>query len=125
MKPKHLITITLCLLAGFVINAGAQSPQNAAPGYTLSGPYTHGNLTVFLVHGKEQTSKTFLTLQEALAQKMRAAWTAFAEKGSPSTAAVPWPSFNAGPNVLSLRSPQPLVESSFDADHHCAFWGVG
>lgn len=37
--------------------------------YRLSGPYTHKNLTVFLVHGKDQTSRTFLTLQEALAQK--------------------------------------------------------
>lgn len=70
MKPKHLITIALCcLLAVFAINAGAQKPQNAASSYTLSGPYTHGNLTVFLVHGKDQTTKTFLTLQEALAQK--------------------------------------------------------
>ena len=70
MKPKHLITIALCcLLIGLVINAGAQSPQDAASGYRLSGPYTHGNLTVFLVHGKDQTTKTFLTLQEALAQK--------------------------------------------------------
>jgi len=37
--------------------------------YRLSGPYTHKNLTVFLIHGKDQTNKTFLTLQEALAQK--------------------------------------------------------
>ena len=37
--------------------------------YQLSGPYTHGNLTVFLVHGKDLTTKTFLTLQEALEQK--------------------------------------------------------
>jgi hypothetical protein len=60
-----------------VINAVAQqrSPttrQEASGGqssYRLSGPYTHGNLTVFLVHGKDLTTKTFLTLQEALAQK--------------------------------------------------------
>jgi hypothetical protein len=46
--------------------------QDASTGqssYRLSGPYTHGNLTVFLVHGKDLTTKTFLTLQEALAQK--------------------------------------------------------
>jgi hypothetical protein len=41
----------------------------AESNYRLSGPYTHGNLTVFLVHGKDLTNKTFLTLQEALAQK--------------------------------------------------------
>jgi hypothetical protein len=38
--------------------------------YTLSGPYTHDNLTLYLIHGKDQLSgKTFLTLQEALEQK--------------------------------------------------------
>src|SRR5215813_8277644 len=79
MKPKHLTTIIFfCLLivsAGLFINAVAQRPstsgQDAAANssYRLSGPYTHGNLTVFLVHGKDLTNKTFLTLQEALAQK--------------------------------------------------------
>jgi hypothetical protein len=79
MKPKHLTTIAVfCLLisVGLFINALAQGPstnrQEASAGqsnYRLSGPYTHGNLTVFLVHGKDLTTKTFLTLQEALAQK--------------------------------------------------------
>ena len=79
MKPKHLTTIAFfCLLIvslGLFINAVAQSPstgQEATSGsssHRLSGPYTHGNLTVFLVHGKDLTNKTFLTLQEALAQK--------------------------------------------------------
>jgi hypothetical protein len=91
MKPKHLIALAvLCLLislpVGLFFKARAQRPaakptdkqaqqaqqnqQEAAPfDYRLSGPYTHGNLTVFLVHGKDQTTKTFLTLQEALAQK--------------------------------------------------------
>src|SRR6185369_15427607 len=72
-KPKHLTTITVfCLLLalGLFINALAQKPDAAAESsYRLSGPYTHGNLTVFLVHGKDLTNKNFLTLQEALAQK--------------------------------------------------------
>lgn len=38
--------------------------------YRLSGPYTHKNLTIFLVHGKNSMkTKSFLTLQEALVQK--------------------------------------------------------
>jgi hypothetical protein len=38
--------------------------------YRLSGPYTHANLTVFLVHGPETLAGTsFLTLQEALERK--------------------------------------------------------
>ena len=74
MKPKHLTTITFfCLLiaaVGLFINAVAQKQDGPADSsYRLSGPYTHGNLTVFLVHGKDLTNKTFLTLQEALAQK--------------------------------------------------------
>ena len=76
MKPKHLTTTAFfCLLivsAGLFIAAVAQTPptaQDGSSGYHLSGPYTHGNLTVFLVHGKDLTNKTFLTLQEALAQK--------------------------------------------------------
>lgn len=79
MKPKHLTTTAFfCLLivsVGLFIAAVAQSPptgQDATAGsssYHLSGPYIHGNLTVFLVHGKDLTNKTFLTLQEALAQK--------------------------------------------------------
>ena len=73
MKPKHLTTITFfCLLivsVGIFINAVAQTPSTGSSSYRLSGPYTHGNLTVFLVHGKDLTNKTFLTLQEALAQK--------------------------------------------------------
>lgn len=85
MKPKHLIEIAFfCLLiglpVGLFIKAMAQNsstnPQGGKEGvpavasnYRLSGPYTHKNLTVFLVHGKDLTNKTFLTLQEALAQK--------------------------------------------------------
>ena len=44
----------------------------AAPAgdHRLSGPYTHDNLSIFLIHGANQPSaKTFLTLQEALDQK--------------------------------------------------------
>lgn len=38
--------------------------------YRLSGPYTHKNLSIFLVHGKNTfEGKTFLTLQEAMVQK--------------------------------------------------------
>src|SRR5262245_7663288 len=73
MKSKHLIAISFfSLLIGLPLAlTTAQKPQTqpASSNYTFSGPYTHGNLTVFLVHGKDLTNKTFLTLQEALAQK--------------------------------------------------------
>ena len=42
----------------------------AADDYKISGPYTHNNLAVFLIHGKDKLAgKTFLTLQEALKQR--------------------------------------------------------
>jgi hypothetical protein len=75
MKKAHLVTISVfCLLITLPLGLFVRSRVNAqstepTTGYRLSGPYTHNNLTVFLVHGKDQTNKTFLTLQEALAQK--------------------------------------------------------
>jgi len=70
MKLKHLTAFTvLCLLIALPLH-GQDSPRSPkTSNYRLSGPYTHKNLTVFLIHGKDQTTKTFLTLQEALAQK--------------------------------------------------------
>lgn len=70
MKPKHLIPIAfLSLLIALPVGLAKQDNPVTASNYRLSGPYTHKNLTVFLIHGKDQTNKTFLTLQEALAQK--------------------------------------------------------
>jgi hypothetical protein len=50
---------------------GADSAGNLGSGqYSFSGPYTHDNLTVFLIHGSDRLAgKPFLTLQEALEQK--------------------------------------------------------
>jgi hypothetical protein len=48
----------------------AANPKAAGGKYTLSGPYTHANLAIFLIHGEDQLkNKTFLTLQEALQHK--------------------------------------------------------
>jgi hypothetical protein len=44
--------------------------QFVAANYTVSGPYSHKNLTIFLLHGADQQQeKAPLTLQEALEQK--------------------------------------------------------
>jgi hypothetical protein len=82
MKRTFMLTTAVVLLAvavplGMIINAqirksGApqKAPHTEAGDYTLSGPYTHRNLTIFLIHGKDLVKgKTPLTLQEALAQK--------------------------------------------------------
>ena len=50
-----------------------QSPQpgpGEKPAYRFTGPHTHENLTIFLVHGDDALKqKIFLTLPEALEQK--------------------------------------------------------
>jgi hypothetical protein len=81
MKNRLLVTAAVlsllaagCFLVTRVTNA-QQTAQTApteaqSATYRLSGPYTHKNLTIFLVHGKDLiTGHSFLTLQEALAQK--------------------------------------------------------
>lgn len=53
--------------------APADPPETTArecPGGKLSGPFTHDNLTVYLIHGPDQLkNRNFLTLPEALEQK--------------------------------------------------------
>lgn len=49
----------------------AQKDETPSVDYKISGPYTHENLTIFLIHGKDTISgKKFLTLQEAMQQKV-------------------------------------------------------
>jgi hypothetical protein len=67
------------LVAALAFTVAAEPPQKAAPhkdsdkpavAYRFSGPYTHGNLTIFLIHGDDQIKgKDILTLDEALKQK--------------------------------------------------------
>ena len=75
---RFFITGSLILVAVIVplvllLSAQGQTPATKttqAGDYRLSGPYTHKNLTIFLIHGKSIVlSKNFLTLQEALEQK--------------------------------------------------------
>ena len=53
----------------FAVGAlAAQTPARSGDGYRISGPYTHDNLTVFLIHGANKGAGKLLTLQEALDQ---------------------------------------------------------
>ena len=64
------IFLLIALSVTVLIAQNANQTQTSASDYRISGPYTHKNLTIFLVHGKEpMPGKNFLTLQEALAQK--------------------------------------------------------
>jgi hypothetical protein len=74
-------TNLISLVAGLVLTIAApiamvaggihvgQTPQGKDE-YQLEGPFTQGNLTVFLIHGKDRIKgQTFITLQEALVQR--------------------------------------------------------
>jgi hypothetical protein len=75
MKSSIVLAGVAVWLLGSAFLWGVDAPPaavkaEAKPAYTLSGPYTHENLTIFLVHGPDQLKdKVFLTLQEAVAQK--------------------------------------------------------
>ncbi len=56
----------IALISGFALTAAAQSG-----GYRISAPYTYKNLSIFLIHGKDESKKTnMMTLQEAMERKL-------------------------------------------------------
>ena len=63
-------------LAVFVVSQDRQTlmadqkQETVVGDLKLSGPYTHENLTIFLIHGEDRIKSTnLLTLQEAIEQK--------------------------------------------------------
>ncbi|HXN47202.1 MAG TPA: DUF6569 family protein [Bryobacteraceae bacterium] len=56
-----LITTCIAALAALAVTADAAELK-------LSGPYTHDNLSIYLVHGQDRFQKKYLTLGEALEQ---------------------------------------------------------
>ena len=65
-----LCWLVLSALASAEGDKGDAKPKDDPAAYTISGPVTHDNLTIFLLHGKDTLSgKPLLTLQEALEQK--------------------------------------------------------
>jgi hypothetical protein len=76
MARHVLLSAGLCWLALSAVAVAQKGKDDAKPkeepppAYTISGPFTHENLTIFLLHGKDTLSgKPLLTLQEALEQK--------------------------------------------------------
>jgi para-nitrobenzyl esterase len=62
--------------------------------------------------------------QARLGAQMKAYWTSLAKHRNPGTPGQPaWPLFNSSSQrVLTLTEPDPVVETSFSAEHNCAFW---
>ncbi len=68
MNLKRTFGIAAALLFAFATIA-ATSAQS--PAYRISAPYSHKNLTIFLIHGKNETNKSnIITLPEALERKI-------------------------------------------------------
>jgi hypothetical protein len=69
-------SVSIVLLVCFGTLHGADSPKPGATptkvgDYTLTGPYAHDNLTIFLIHGSDRLKgKTYLTLQEGMDRKI-------------------------------------------------------
>lgn len=62
----HRIGLAFVCAIVFVATAAAQTGN-----YKLSQAYTHKNLTIFLIHGKDSNTKTnIMTLQEAMERKL-------------------------------------------------------
>ena len=104
--------------------------ENAPSPYPKPGfPYaaTHASELQYLFGLPVGSYGTLSAQQQLLAAAMRAEWTSFAKTGVPSApGAAPWPRFTvARQQMLSLIPPQPQPETSFAAEHDCAFWALG
>src|SRR5438477_3660806 len=65
-----IFSVCAILIVSTILLAEQMLIQSSPDIQSLTGPYTHENLTVFLIHGGDQSGgKTYLTLQEALDQK--------------------------------------------------------
>src|SRR6267143_6784443 len=70
---KMMLLACALLLCVNLLSAAEVAPTTkpAMADCRLSGPYTHGNLTVFLIHGPDRMKgKEFLTLGEAMEKKL-------------------------------------------------------
>jgi hypothetical protein len=66
-----LFVAALTLACATTAQVSQTNTDTSAADYTVSGPYTHKNLSVFLIRAKDKAAdnRNFLTLQEALEQK--------------------------------------------------------
>jgi hypothetical protein len=76
MARHVLLSASLCFFALSTTSCAdgdkgdSQANDTPAAAFTISEPFTHDNLTIFLIHGKDTLSgKPLLTLQEGLEQK--------------------------------------------------------
>jgi para-nitrobenzyl esterase len=103
------------------------APENNLPSAGFPYGAMHSAELQYLFGLPGVTASDFTSAQLRLAAAMRAAWTSFATTGVPSVpAGGSWPRFtSANQAMLSLVPPQPRPETTFAAEHRCAFWALG
>jgi hypothetical protein len=68
MKSKLIACFTAAIALAMCVSTGVSAQTN---GYRVSDPISYKNLSIFLIHGKDENSKgNILTLQEAMEQKL-------------------------------------------------------
>src|SRR5919198_2157510 len=68
MKLRSIFGVCVALFIILGIFSRVQAQQSD---YKISAPYSYKNLTIFLIHGKDESSKkNILTLQEAMEKKI-------------------------------------------------------
>jgi hypothetical protein len=68
MKLKLFLCLFAAVCIGLALSATAMSQVN---GYRISEPVSYKNLSIFLIHGKDENTKgNILTLQEAMERKL-------------------------------------------------------
>jgi hypothetical protein len=73
LAVRAAVLVPAFILCAVVLLRAEPKPEKGdvqAGPYRISGPYTHENLSIFLIHGEDKVKgKSFLTLQEAIEQK--------------------------------------------------------
>ena len=103
------------------------APQDFLPPVTFPYGAAHASELQYLFNLPITVPRPPLNAQQLqLSSSMQHYWTNFAKSGTPNGAGLPpWQEFNAVEgNFQSLIPPSPMQETTFAANHKCAFWAA-
>jgi para-nitrobenzyl esterase len=103
------------------------APQDFLPPVTFPYGAAHASELQYLFNLPITVPRPPLNAQQLqLSSSMQHYWTNFAKSGTPNGASLPpWQEFNAVEgNFQSLIPPSPMQETTFAANHKCAFWAA-
>jgi para-nitrobenzyl esterase len=103
------------------------APQDFLPPVTFPYGAAHASELQYLFNLPITVPRPPLNTQQLqLSSSMQHYWTNFAKSGTPNGSGQPaWQQFNAlEGNFQSLIPPSPVQETTFAANHKCAFWAV-